>query len=242
MCSARMEPLHPVRRWATRPNTSRCGSPAGVQTSTRSRCASTSAQSATSTPCRKGCVRARGPTGITTSGRTPGDVAAAYLNRGLPFKSWRRVIVGWCGCDRSAGARAYLGARPWGRRRDGRWVDPRGATPAARSLVDRRPWTAPTARGLQRRGPGSPRTGDSGTPSRPLTIGSASRRPARDVPPPLVQQLAARGRLIAPVLEGGRQRLTLLEQTVDGVRRWILADVLYVSLRGTYGVGSDAQN
>jgi protein-L-isoaspartate O-methyltransferase len=57
-----------------------------------------------------------------------------------------------------------------------------------------------------------------------------------------VQQLAARGRLIAPVLEGGRQRLTLPEQTVDGVRRWILADVLYVSLRGTYGVGSDAQN
>jgi protein-L-isoaspartate(D-aspartate) O-methyltransferase len=63
-----------------------------------------------------------------------------------------------------------------------------------------------------------------------------------DVPPPLVQQLAARGRLIAPVLEGRRQRLTLLEQTVDGVRRRILADVLYVSLRGPYGVGSGAQN
>jgi hypothetical protein len=48
----------------------------------------------------------------------------------------------WSGVvsDRSAGARAYLGARPWCRRRDGRWVDPRGATPAARSLVDRRPW------------------------------------------------------------------------------------------------------
>src|SRR5919108_5714156 len=29
--------------------------------------------------------------------------------------------MGWCGCDRSAGARAYLGARPGGRRRDGRW-------------------------------------------------------------------------------------------------------------------------
>jgi hypothetical protein len=40
-------------------------------------------------------------------------------------------------------------------------------------------------------------------------------------------------------MEGRRQRLTLLEKTVDGVRRKILADVLYVSLRGRYGVGSD---
>jgi protein-L-isoaspartate(D-aspartate) O-methyltransferase len=63
-----------------------------------------------------------------------------------------------------------------------------------------------------------------------------------DVPSPLVQQLAARGRLIAPVLEGRRQRLTLLEKAVDGVRCRILADVLYVSLRGRYGVASDAQN
>ena len=57
-----------------------------------------------------------------------------------PASSGGRVVVGWCGSDRSAGARAYLGARPGGRRRDGRWVDPRGTTPAARSLVDRRPW------------------------------------------------------------------------------------------------------
>jgi hypothetical protein len=64
---------------------------------------------------------------------------AAYLNRGL-CQVRGRVVVGWCGCGRSAGARAYLGARPLGRRRDGRWVDPLGATPAARSLVDRRPW------------------------------------------------------------------------------------------------------
>jgi protein-L-isoaspartate(D-aspartate) O-methyltransferase len=61
-----------------------------------------------------------------------------------------------------------------------------------------------------------------------------------DVPPPLIQQLAAGGRLIAPVLEGRRQRLTLLEKTADGVRRRILADVLYVSLRGRYGIGGDA--
>jgi protein-L-isoaspartate(D-aspartate) O-methyltransferase len=61
-----------------------------------------------------------------------------------------------------------------------------------------------------------------------------------DVPPPLIEQLAAQGRLIAPVLEDTRQRLTLLEKTSDGVRRTILTDVLYVSLRGRYGTRSDA--
>jgi protein-L-isoaspartate(D-aspartate) O-methyltransferase len=61
-----------------------------------------------------------------------------------------------------------------------------------------------------------------------------------DVPPPLIEQLAARGRLVAPVLEDTRQRLTLLERTTDAIRRTILTDVLYVSLRGRYGAGSDA--
>jgi protein-L-isoaspartate(D-aspartate) O-methyltransferase len=56
------------------------------------------------------------------------------------------------------------------------------------------------------------------------------------VPSPLIEQLATPGRLIAPVAEGARQRLTLLEKTVDGVRRTTLADVLYVSLQGRYGV------
>jgi len=60
-----------------------------------------------------------------------------------------------------------------------------------------------------------------------------------DVPPPLIEQLAPRGRLIAPVLEGTRQRLTLLERTVNGVRCRIVSDVLYVPLRGRYGVSSD---
>jgi protein-L-isoaspartate(D-aspartate) O-methyltransferase len=60
-----------------------------------------------------------------------------------------------------------------------------------------------------------------------------------DVPLPLIEQLTTRGRLIAPVMEGARQRLTLLEKTVDGLRRDIVTDVLYVSLRGQYGVRSD---
>ena len=60
-----------------------------------------------------------------------------------------------------------------------------------------------------------------------------------EVPPPLIEQLAAGGRLIAPVIEGARQRLTLLEKTVDSLRRERLVDVLYVSLQGRYGGGSD---
>jgi protein-L-isoaspartate(D-aspartate) O-methyltransferase len=60
-----------------------------------------------------------------------------------------------------------------------------------------------------------------------------------EVPPPLIQQLTARGRLIAPILERRRQRLTLLEKSADGVRRRIIADVLYVSLKGRYGIRPD---
>jgi protein-L-isoaspartate(D-aspartate) O-methyltransferase len=59
-----------------------------------------------------------------------------------------------------------------------------------------------------------------------------------DIPPPLIEQLAAQGRLIAPVLKGTHQLLTLLDKTADGVQHKILADVLYVSLRGRYGAGS----
>jgi protein-L-isoaspartate(D-aspartate) O-methyltransferase len=63
-----------------------------------------------------------------------------------------------------------------------------------------------------------------------------------DIPPPLIEQLALRGRLVAPVVEGARQRLTLLEKTADGVRRKRLVDVLYVSLQGRYGVPGDPSN
>jgi protein-L-isoaspartate(D-aspartate) O-methyltransferase len=60
-----------------------------------------------------------------------------------------------------------------------------------------------------------------------------------DIPPPLIDQLTAHGRLIAPVIDGARQRLTVLEKTADGERRTTVADVLYVSLRGRYGVARD---
>jgi protein-L-isoaspartate(D-aspartate) O-methyltransferase len=60
-----------------------------------------------------------------------------------------------------------------------------------------------------------------------------------DVPPPLIEQLAAHGRLIAPIIDRTRQRLTLLGRTLDGAWRKSLADVLYVSLQGRDGGGND---
>jgi protein-L-isoaspartate(D-aspartate) O-methyltransferase len=60
-----------------------------------------------------------------------------------------------------------------------------------------------------------------------------------DIPPPLVEQLADGGRLIAPLrVEDGEQYLTLLEKR----RSWdvslkVICPVLYVPLRGRYGDG-----
>jgi protein-L-isoaspartate(D-aspartate) O-methyltransferase len=56
-----------------------------------------------------------------------------------------------------------------------------------------------------------------------------------EIPPPLVEQLRTGGRLIAPVIERGAQNLVLLKKTEEGVRREIICEVLYVSLRGRYG-------
>ncbi len=53
-----------------------------------------------------------------------------------------------------------------------------------------------------------------------------------EIPPPLIDQLRIGGRLIAPVLEGDRQNLTLLEKGIKGVHRHIIGEVLYASLRG----------
>ena len=57
-----------------------------------------------------------------------------------------------------------------------------------------------------------------------------------EIPPPLIEQLCIGGRLIVPVIEGGRQNLTLFEKGVEGIQRRVICQVLYVSLRGTYGV------
>ncbi len=58
-----------------------------------------------------------------------------------------------------------------------------------------------------------------------------------DFPPPLVEQLASPGRMIAPIGEASifGQDLILLEKTSGGVRRRKLMDVAYVPLVGEHG-------
>ena len=59
----------------------------------------------------------------------------------------------------------------------------------------------------------------------------------RDVPPPLSEQLAVGGRLIAPLVKEGIQTLVVLEKTPVGLKPVPVCEVLYVNLRGAYGVG-----
>ena len=57
-----------------------------------------------------------------------------------------------------------------------------------------------------------------------------------EIPPPLIEQLRDGGRLIAPVIERGIQDLVLLEKSGTDIKEKIICEVLYVSLRGRYGV------
>ncbi|UCF56842.1 MAG: protein-L-isoaspartate O-methyltransferase [Deltaproteobacteria bacterium] len=57
-----------------------------------------------------------------------------------------------------------------------------------------------------------------------------------EIPPPLIEQLREGGRLIAPVTERGIQDLVLLEKSEKGVKEKRICEVLYVSLRGKFGV------
>lgn len=54
------------------------------------------------------------------------------------------------------------------------------------------------------------------------------------IPPPLIEQLRMGGKLIAPVVEEGRQNLVLLERSAQGIQKHIICEVLYVSLRGVF--------
>lgn len=63
-----------------------------------------------------------------------------------------------------------------------------------------------------------------------------------EVPPPLIEQLAMSGKLIAPVIEDDVQMLVLLEKTPEGMKRDQLCEVLYMSLRGAYGVAGEGGN
>jgi protein-L-isoaspartate(D-aspartate) O-methyltransferase len=55
------------------------------------------------------------------------------------------------------------------------------------------------------------------------------------IPPPLVEQLNIEGKLIAPIIKNRNQYLVLLEKEDKGIKRKVLCEVLYVSLRGMYG-------
>lgn len=57
----------------------------------------------------------------------------------------------------------------------------------------------------------------------------------KEVPPPLIEQLKAGGKLIAPVMENGVQALVLLEKD-EKFGRKVICEVLYVPLRGRYGM------
>jgi len=52
----------------------------------------------------------------------------------------------------------------------------------------------------------------------------------------MIEQLKIGGRLISPVIEDGIQNLVLIEKGEKGIRRKVICEVLYVSLRGRYGV------
>ena len=57
-----------------------------------------------------------------------------------------------------------------------------------------------------------------------------------EIPPPLLEQLAVGGRLIAPVIGAIGQDLTVFEKSATGISQKLVCNVLYVNLRGHYGV------
>lgn len=56
------------------------------------------------------------------------------------------------------------------------------------------------------------------------------------IPPPLLDQLAVGGKLISPVEEREVQNLVLIDKQDRGLAREIICEVLYVPLRGQYGL------
>jgi protein-L-isoaspartate(D-aspartate) O-methyltransferase len=62
-----------------------------------------------------------------------------------------------------------------------------------------------------------------------------------EIPPPLLEQLASGGSLIAPVIGATGQDLTVFEKSATGVSQQVICTVLYVNLRGQYGVPGQQQ-
>lgn len=61
------------------------------------------------------------------------------------------------------------------------------------------------------------------------------------IPPPLLEQLAVGGKLIAPVIGDRGQELTVFEKSATEIRRTQVCTVLYVNLRGRYGVPGEQE-
>lgn len=57
-----------------------------------------------------------------------------------------------------------------------------------------------------------------------------------EVPLPLIAQLKTGGKLIAPKIENGIQNLVLLEKEEKRIKRRVICEVLYILLKGKYGV------
>lgn len=63
-----------------------------------------------------------------------------------------------------------------------------------------------------------------------------------EIPPPLLEQLAIGGRLIAPVIGAIGQDLIVFEKSATGVSQELVCNVLYVNLRGRYGVPEERES
>ena len=61
-----------------------------------------------------------------------------------------------------------------------------------------------------------------------------------EIPPPLVAQLTLGGQIIAPLVEDGLQKLTVITKHANSTTCEVLCDVLYVSLQGQYGSSARA--
>jgi protein-L-isoaspartate O-methyltransferase len=57
-----------------------------------------------------------------------------------------------------------------------------------------------------------------------------------EIPAPLLEPLAVGGRLIAPAIGAIGQDLTVFEKSATDVSQKFICTVLYVNLRGQYGV------
>jgi protein-L-isoaspartate(D-aspartate) O-methyltransferase len=57
-----------------------------------------------------------------------------------------------------------------------------------------------------------------------------------EIPSPLLEQLAVGGSLIAPVVGASGQDLTVFQKSATGISQKSICTVLYVNLRGQYGV------